>query len=231
MTPRWDLLDACLGTLAGEDFVPPFLEWLRELGADQVMIFAYAGDHASCLLSWNFTQSQLGARLASDYLDGWYRQDPLCERVLSAEEGTVELCRLGDVLPLMTEEYRDRFFSRPGIRRKDAVLAVGATRRLILNLYRYDEASAAPPADALRFAGRLALLHFESAGTGSFPPPLAALSEREREVCLGILSGKKTETIAGEVGVAPSTVTTYRRRAYEKLGISSRAALFAICRA
>ncbi len=227
---RWDLLDACLGSLAGDGFVPPFLDLLRELGSDQVMIFAYAEDRASCLLSWNFTQSQLGSRLAADYLDGWYRDDPLWPRVLAASPGTVEPCRLEDVLPLMSEAYRQRFFTRPGIERKDAVLAVGEGRRLILNLYCNDVRKPAPPPAALRFAGRLALLHFEIAGSASGPPTLAALSDREREVCLGVLSGKKTETIAGEIGVAPSTVTTYRRRAYEKLGISSRAALFAICR-
>jgi len=231
MSMRWDLLDACMAALGGEDFIAPFLDLLRELGSDQVMVFAYTGDHASCLLSWNFTQSQLGSRLAADYLDGWYRQDPLCARVLAAKPRTVELCRLGDVLPLMAPDYRERFFTRPGIEHKDAVLAAGEARRLILNLYRYDKTSVAPAADALRFAGRLALLHFESSSAASYPPPLAALSDREREVCLGVLSGKKTETIAGEIGVAPSTVTTYRRRAYEKLGISSRAALFAICRA
>ena len=168
-----------LAALGGEGFIAPFLDLLRELGSDQVMVFAYAGDHASCLLSWNFTQSHLGSWLAADYLDGWYRQDPLCARVLAAKPGTVELRRLGDVLPLMRADYRERFFTRPGIERKDAVLAVGEARRLILNLYRYDEASVAPEPEALRFAGRLALLHFEALGAASYPPPPAALSDRD----------------------------------------------------
>ena len=34
---------------------------------------------------------------------------------------------------------------------------------------------------------------------------------------LGILSGKKAEAIAAEMGLAASTIVTYRRRAYEKL--------------
>jgi len=39
-----------------------------------------------------------------------------------------------------------------------------------------------------------------------------------------------TEAIAGEMGVAPSSGVTFRRRAYAKLGISSRGALFQLCR-
>ncbi|NLW05604.1 MAG: helix-turn-helix transcriptional regulator, partial [Pseudomonadaceae bacterium] len=59
--------------------------------------------------------------------------------------------------------------------------------------------------------------------------PLAFLSERERQVCAAVLQGKKSETIAYELEVAPSSVVTYRKRAYDKLGISSRAQLFALC--
>ncbi|MCY0151317.1 LuxR C-terminal-related transcriptional regulator [Hoeflea alexandrii] len=36
--------------------------------------------------------------------------------------------------------------------------------------------------------------------------------------------------IAGELGLSPATIVTYRRRAYGKLGISSRGDLFALCR-
>lgn len=231
MSAVWPALDACLEAAGSDRFAAPYLDLLRELGADQVMVFAYDEDRAACLLSWNFSHARLGAKLAEDYLDGWFKADPLYRQVLAAKPGTVLLRRLEDVLPDMQPDYRERFFTRPGIARKDAVLAVGPVLRLILNVYRHAPNSEAPPAEALRFAARLALLHFGQAGAADYPPPLAALSEREREVCLGVLSGKKTETIAGEIGVSPNTVTTYRRRAYEKLGISSRAALFAICRA
>lgn len=219
-----------MAALGSEGFAGPFLELLREMGADQVMVFSYDGDHAACLLSWNFSHSRLGVKLAADYLDGWYGQDPLYRRVLAAAPGSAELCFLEEVAPLMSDEYRQAFFVLPGIERKAAVLAAGDAQRLILNIYQQDAQCPLAPAEALLFAGRLALLHYGRQADAGYPPPLAALSERERQVCLGVLAGKKTEIIAGEIGVAPSTVTTYRRRAYEKLGISSSAALFAICR-
>jgi DNA-binding CsgD family transcriptional regulator len=52
------------------------------------------------------------------------------------------------------------------------------------------------------------------------------LTQRERQVILRILDGVTVEQIAGELGLKPTTVITYRSRAYEKLGISSRRELF-----
>ncbi len=52
------------------------------------------------------------------------------------------------------------------------------------------------------------------------------LTTRERQVILRILDGSTVEQIAGELGLKPTTVITYRSRAYEKLGISSRRELF-----
>ena len=52
------------------------------------------------------------------------------------------------------------------------------------------------------------------------------LTRRERQVILRILDGVTVERIAGELGLKPTTVITYRSRAYEKLGISSRRELF-----
>lgn len=52
------------------------------------------------------------------------------------------------------------------------------------------------------------------------------LTQRERQVILRILDGVTVERIAGELGLKPTTVITYRSRAYEKLGISSRRELF-----
>lgn len=58
--------------------------------------------------------------------------------------------------------------------------------------------------------------------------PLAELTGREREVCLGILTGLSSEAIAAELGIGLHSVLTYRKRAYDKLAISSQNELFAI---
>ncbi|WP_129628395.1 response regulator transcription factor [Candidatus Oscillochloris fontis] len=62
-------------------------------------------------------------------------------------------------------------------------------------------------------------------------PPIAShllgseLSEREREVVLGVVQGYSNKDIALQLNLSIKTVETYRARALEKLGLSGRAAL------
>ncbi len=222
------LLDSCLAQGGRDDWAAPFTGLVEATGAAQVMIFSYAEDRADCLLSRNFREARTGARLAQNYLEGWYLDDPLYPAVCAAAPGTLRLVTDDAYAPEMTGEYRWRFFTEPKLASKTAILAVGQRLRLIVNLY---WAEGADPAEAalLPLLGRLALLHFEARPEYSLPAPLAVLSERERAVCLGILSGRKAEQIAADLDVAPSSVVTYRARAYAKLGISSRGSLFALC--
>jgi DNA-binding CsgD family transcriptional regulator len=53
------------------------------------------------------------------------------------------------------------------------------------------------------------------------------LTERERHVCALTMIGKSSGEIAAALGIKPATVITYRRRAYERLGVSSAASLVA----
>jgi DNA-binding CsgD family transcriptional regulator len=55
----------------------------------------------------------------------------------------------------------------------------------------------------------------------------ARLTEREREVLTRILDGVTVNRIAEDLNLRPTTVATYRLRAYEKLGVNSRQELFA----
>jgi DNA-binding CsgD family transcriptional regulator len=223
-------IDTCLA-LAGRDaWADAFVPCVAASGAAQVMVFSYRADSAACLLSRNFRSAALGPRLAEDYLGGWFRQDPLFHRALALETGALDMIESGAVVSEMSEDYRARFYDRPGLDGKTAVLVRGPALCLAVNFY-WPGAGNGGAETAIRVLARLALLHFEARAESGYPAPLAVLSERERDVCLGILSGKKAEVIAGELGVAVSTIATYRTRAYEKLGISSRGSLFALCRA
>jgi DNA-binding CsgD family transcriptional regulator len=59
-------------------------------------------------------------------------------------------------------------------------------------------------------------------------PCFAGLTGREREVCLRILSGQSSEAISSELSISIHSTLTYRRRAYERLGISSQNELFGL---
>jgi DNA-binding CsgD family transcriptional regulator len=54
------------------------------------------------------------------------------------------------------------------------------------------------------------------------------LAQREIEVCARALIGMSVEATALDLGIRPTSVTTYRQRAYQKLGISSQNELFAL---
>ena len=52
------------------------------------------------------------------------------------------------------------------------------------------------------------------------------LSPREKQVALLLLQGMTLRQVAPELGLTASTVATYSKTIYKKLGINSRAELF-----
>ncbi|MBD1547908.1 helix-turn-helix transcriptional regulator [Roseibium aggregatum] len=217
----------CLGTLGKPAFLEPFFDLLKSTATAQIMIFSYRDNHAQCLLSRNFIEGGIGKRLAADYLDDWFLQDPLYTRIMALDGGSFETHRLKDVLPEVSQDYRRRFFDDPSIEDKTTVLSV-SKQRLAISFYWQTRCDTSP--DLLNIAARLVQLHFDALAPSSEPPALQVLSARERDICLGMLAGKKAELIGHELDIKPTSVATYRQRAYEKLGINSRGELFAICR-
>jgi len=59
--------------------------------------------------------------------------------------------------------------------------------------------------------------------------PFDCLTRRERQVCERIMLGYTTTGIGLDLDIAPTSVATYRKRAYAKLSISSQNELFALC--
>jgi len=224
---RYDLIETCLARLGQDTFLDPFLSLAEQSGAAQIMVFSYAPNHAACLMSRNFHAGALGARLAADYLDQWFLQDPVYSDILEMKPGQNLPIQFQDILRRMGPDYRAKFFDAPSLKSKSTGVIVGERLRLAVSLYWQRDVV---QADICPLLARLALLHFEARQEHNLPEPLAVLSERERAVCLGMLEGKKAEQIANDLQVAPSSVITYRRRAYAKLGINSRGSLFAICR-
>ncbi|MEM5470643.1 helix-turn-helix transcriptional regulator [Hoeflea sp. AS60] len=231
MTSVYRLIEDCIAAgSGGDDFIPRVLTLVEWMGASQLMVFEMVDDHVVCLLSRNYSRHRTGELLARRYMDGWFRQDPLLPELMNIRAGQTSLWRMEDIVSSMSPDYLDIFFNQPGLAGKKTVLAAGSTRRMMVNFYHSEPVVTEPDEALLSLVARMVLVHFEARPASSYPACLAALSERERQVCLGVLDGKKTEMIAGELGLSPATIVTYRRRAYEKLGISSRGGLFALCR-
>ncbi|MCR8548878.1 helix-turn-helix transcriptional regulator [Salipiger sp. P9] len=233
-----EAVSTCLETIGTTRFNQSFIAFaMGPLGADQCMIFVYEEQSARCFLSYN-TLPDTGARaLAENYILRGHETDPIRARVASRRQADgIDIFPLAALWGEMSESYRKDYFETPGMVDKIAVLARGRGLLLGLNFYRYresgpyDQGAADQGATLWRIAAQLALLHYSSSQDHSLEDPLLTLSERERETCQWILKGLSTEAIAFEMDLSPNTITTYRKRAYDKLSINSKAALFALCR-
>lgn len=58
--------------------------------------------------------------------------------------------------------------------------------------------------------------------------PFAVLSTREEEVMRGLLCGEPLADMAARLGIGAKSITTYRRRLLDKLGVNSNAELAAL---
>lgn len=65
----------------------------------------------------------------------------------------------------------------------------------------------------------------EHVSQGSEGKPHEGLSDREFHIVRLLALGKKVSEIAGELALSPKTISTYRRRALEKLNLNSNADL------
>lgn len=236
------LLEQCRNNLGERDFFQPFLELVKELKSVQVGIWSHKHDVPKCLFIRNLENPIFGEVAKSIYMTGWYKQDPLIDKLTAQKKGTIEIMTHSQVKGLFSDEFLLAFASilqsnnpLSGFADRISILAALPDMPMIIHFYfqKSEEVDLNHP--LLPKLIELITQHFPSAPqlNAVFQeaphPALSNLSDREREVCIGILSGKKAERIAADMEVAPSTVVTYRKRAYEKLGISSRASLFDLC--
>lgn len=210
--------------------------------ADQVTAFFVEEGRARCVLAHRPSEPRLVRSLVRTYTRGFVDRDPLLGIHLDREADFVAAglasADIGD------DAYRQRLFRDVGLASKIAVLSRHDRRALYVNLY-FREADGADETAIVRLGatGRMfaACVHkHESLTGGSFRAGTAraraeaflaerfpTLSSRETEVAARLVCGLSVEAIALELALAPSSIVTFRRRAYAKLGISGRGELFA----
>ena len=70
-------------------------------------------------------------------------------------------------------------------------------------------------------ASAVAPKHMLAAWQGVATSPFEELSAREMQVAMMILNGQRTQEIAASLSLSPKTVSTYRQRIYDKLGVQT----------
>lgn len=214
---------------------------------DHLTVLALKGEEAlRAIIVASGVDRSAARSLTRDYVARHHAQDPILGEFLRLRRRRPVL-RRHDPARLPSRAYAERFFGKAGIVDKVALLWRDATGCFYVNLYRSRRNGVFTTAEVARFglalpmvrslvrlhATRVRLDAHRGGGGGTPTHAIAAilddrLTPRELAVLAGILHGQSAEGIALELGVATSSVITFRRRAYGKLGIAGRAELFAL---
>lgn len=243
--PLMAILADCVAELGDEAFADHLTALLRHsLGVEQCILFAYtSGDVMSSLLVDNSRYPKVAWRLARLYAGGLFRQDPNYPRLrqlLQAGDGRAD-AELITMPENMSPAYRSHLFAFPDLADKASVVIPAPGAIYYLNLYRDLARGPFSCQDLERLQALTPLIaslirrHYRKARPATLPArhedaeALQALSRRERELCLLLLHGHTLKTAAAELDIALSTAETFRKRAYAKLGVRSKARLVALC--
>ncbi|HWP10984.1 MAG TPA: helix-turn-helix transcriptional regulator [Ramlibacter sp.] len=235
---------AALGTLA---FASELLAALnRGVPVDHVCLMRFADrSRPPVLESASWRGGDHVGEVQRAYLAGLYRQDPNLK--LSAQTGVAVHHLPRDAIA--SDSYRASCYQRAGLLERLTVSASDAGQLIALNLYRLEATGpfireqiraieALAPLLAALAVKHVAVMNMRlrsrdrddriDALGARLHATNGALTPRERTVLARVLTGMTSQGIALDLGLALSTVLTYRKRAYARLGVSSQAELFAL---
>lgn len=239
-------LAAAVAAIGSDAFPDRFLDVLRAAaGTDLCSAFAIDADGTPrCLFAAgthrdipDFAQS---ASLA--YARSYWQRDRAMQRALAQAAGPVQIVRQA-WNGITDPDYRRACYERGGIVER-LTLYAGGSAPLFASAYRTRESGHSSPAEIEALGGladlAMAMLarHVDMPRRPSEPVPEPlpelvrrlldgghALSEREAAVAAALHLGRTQREISAATGIALSSVITYRRRAYRKLGVRDRRGL------
>ena len=208
------------------------------------MVFSFTGTQSACLL--DVGNIPTGRDLGIAYSEHFYRADPNRDAIFEGQALAAPIVLPTFARRAYNDSYRKIFFEDSDIVDKFATAIWVDDTCFYVNFYRITSqgrfsreqiqrlTSVAPAVSAA------VARHFQRDDVSVDDPmgrlkslfataePFVVLTGREKEVCLRILSGLSSEAIASELGISLHSALTYRKRAYDKLGISAQNELFGI---
>jgi len=216
------------------------------------MVFSFAGERAArCLL--DVGNIPTGGDLGVAYSEHFHQADPNRDAIFRRQDNATPIVLPTFARRMYNDSYRKLFFEDSDIVDKFATAIWVGDTCFYVNFYRitaqgrfsrvqterlrqvapavsaavarhFDAADMSPAMDASPTPdarGSLAALF-------AHDPTFDALTGREKEVCQRILSGYSSEAISADLDISIHSTLTYRKRAYDKLRISSQNELFGI---
>ena len=243
----------CIGTPVFESCLLKLLNKVTPV--DHCVVFTFGEGGTGHLFTHGRMRVEEAQQLADDYVRNFHEQDPNFSQLSGATRGCedclIPLAADADV----DAAYQNHFFDRHDLIDKASTIGKLEQGSVYCNFYRMGRSgpysdkdwqlleSILPlittlisthyrilqlsPADKQeQYRNARSLVHNIISKNVS---PFSQLTPREREVCERILLGYTSVGIGLDLNIAQSSVVTYRRRAYEKLDISTQNELFTLC--
>ncbi|WP_315831255.1 helix-turn-helix transcriptional regulator [Bradyrhizobium prioriisuperbiae] len=227
-------------------FADTLLSTLRRVAdVGHCMVFSFAGERsARCLL--DVGNIPIGGDLGQAYSGHFHQADPNRDTIFSHRTSAAPILLPTFARRMYNDSYRKLFFEDSDIVDKFATAIWVEGTCFYVNFYRITAQGRFERAQIERLKriapaiSAVVARHFEQAPAAPDTPrqnlgtlfathkALSCLTSREKEVCQRILSGLSSEAISADLDISIHSTLTYRKRAYEKLGISSQNELFGI---
>lgn len=231
-------------TLGSAGFGAAVMDLLyRQCGADLCSVFTLDQGRPGVLLAESRNPaSSAFARLASlRYAQRYWRRDVAALSTLGRAHRTVQILKR-PARGIRDVEYQHECYTLGAVTERLSLYRSGAPS-IIANLYRERESGPFGADQTQAFAALALSLHaalerharlIDAAPPAATPESLARhlgtasdLSPREAQVAALVAGGHDQTAIAARLGLRVSSVITYRARAYQKLGVTTRAGLLA----
>lgn len=204
-------------------------------GAHRIYLFEASGRENSHL---QYYHGEAGLPdLLPAYRKSYHRIDPICDAYQAAPRlGDVALLRLRP-RDIASQGFRHRFFDDAGIVERVSIMQRGEEGWRVLNVARHCCDGYFSQDELDRLIGlacltlpMLPLNRMHAAPTAQltvdqleqrFAIRFGSLTPRERQVCARAVIGMTVEATSLDLGIAKTSVLTYRQRAYSRLQICS----------
>lgn len=202
----------------------------REAGVDEIFAYHIRDGERPVALS-SISERGDHDRRARHYAERFYHHDPVvhARQRTAAGRGFVACVRATEI---GLRDYRAICFEQPRFADKLCFGWRGAGRAIVLSFYRRRDSEGTAALTALANVGLTALARqavpasetslverLETRIARAFP----VLTLRERQVAARTVAGWTAERTADALDIRPSSVLTYRQRAYQRLGFSGAA--------
>jgi DNA-binding CsgD family transcriptional regulator len=209
------------------------------------MVFSFDSERSTrCLL--DVGNIPIGSDLGAAYSEHYHSADPNREALLCGQASAAPIVLPNFARRMYSDTYRKIFFDDSRIVDKFATAIWLDSNCYYVNFYRTASQGRFDHEQLdrlLRIAPAVSAIvarHFQYKAPPESDPtrrigtlfsgsePFTRLTGREKDICLGILSGLSSEAISANLSISLHSTLTYRKRAYDKLGISSQNELFSM---